>query len=71
MMERQRTSSPQKYGEDYHKRPLRSIFLSDPEHGSSYILLIEWETGEISWEILTNIMVDFKHRGIFKGKAGG
>ena len=36
--------------------------LLDPEYlGSSYYLLIEWETGEITWEPLTNIMADFKH----------
>ena len=32
---------------------------SDPEYlGSSYNLLIEWETGEITWEPLTNIIAD-------------
>ena len=32
---------------------------SDPEYlGSSYYLLIEWETGEITWVPLTNIMAD-------------
>ena len=30
---------------------------SDPEYlGSSYNLLIEWETGEITWEPLSNII---------------
>ena len=37
-----------------HKRPYTS---SDPEYnGSSYNLLIEWETGEQTWEPLSNII---------------
>ena len=32
---------------------------SDPEYiGSSYNQIIEWETGEITWEPLTNIIAD-------------
>ena len=41
----------------------------DPEYlGSSYNLLIEWETGEITWEPLTNIMENFKHQEKFKAR---
>ena len=41
----------------------------DPEYlGSSYNLLIEWETGEITWEPLTSIMADFKHIEKFKAR---
>ena len=37
-----------------HRGPYTS---SDPEYlGSSYNLLIEWETGEITWEPLSNII---------------
>ena len=37
-----------------HKGPYTS---SDPEYnGSSYNLLIEWETGEHTWEPLSNII---------------
>ena len=37
-----------------HKGPYTS---SDPEYnGSSYNLLIEWETGEQTWELLSNII---------------
>ena len=37
-----------------HKGPYTS---SDPEYnGSSYNLLIEWETGEQTWEPLSNII---------------
>ena len=37
-----------------HRGPYTS---SDPEYlGSSYSLLIEWETGEITWEPLSNII---------------
>ena len=40
----------------YYKGPYSP---SDPEYiGSSYDLVIEWETGEITWEPLTNIMTD-------------
>ena len=38
----------------YHRGPYTS---SDPEYfGSSYNLLIEWETGEMTWEPLSNII---------------
>ena len=37
-----------------HKGPYTP---SDPEYnGSSYNLLIEWETGEYTWETLSNII---------------
>ena len=39
-----------------HKGPYSP---SDPEYlGSSYNLLIEWETGEMTWELLSNIVAD-------------
>ena len=32
---------------------------TDPDYlGSSYNLLIEWETGEMTWEPLSNIIAD-------------
>ena len=41
--------------------------LSDPAYlVNSHNLLIAWESGEIIWEPLTNIMADFKHCGKFK-----
>ena len=36
--------------------------------GSSYNLPIDWDTGEITWEPLTNIMVDVNHCGKFKAR---
>ena len=46
-----------------HRGPYTS---SDPEYlGSSYNLLIEWETGEITWELqVIPIPVQFMLRGI-------
>ena len=39
-----------------HRGPYTS---TDPEyHGSSYNLLIEWETGAMAWEPLSNIIAD-------------
>ena len=39
-----------------HRGPYTS---SDPEYlGSSYNLLIEWETGEVTWEHLSNIIAN-------------
>ena len=39
-----------------HRGPYTS---TDPEYfGSSYNLLIEWETGEMTWESLSNIIAD-------------
>ena len=39
-----------------HRGPYTS---TDPEYfGSSYNLLIEWETGEMTWEPLSNIIAD-------------
>ena len=39
-----------------HRGPYTS---TDPENlGSSYSLLIEWETGEMTWEPLINIIAD-------------
>ena len=39
-----------------HRGPCTS---TDPEYlGSSYNLLIEWETGEMTWEPLSNIIAD-------------
>ena len=67
MMESQRTSSPKHYGEDYKEsiNECRGSYSPpDPEYlGSNYNLLIEWETGEITWSPLTNIMADVKHCG--------
>ena len=59
------------YGEDSHKETFpQSISPYDPENlGSTCNLLIEWETGEITWEPLTNIMTDVKHCGIFKARS--
>ena len=49
--------------------PRGSYSLSDPEYlGSSYNLLIEWETGENTWEPITNIMADFKHSQKFQAR---
>ena len=41
---------------DLHKRPQRPIHIFRPYLGSGYNLLIEWETGEIAWEPLSNII---------------
>ena len=39
-----------------HRRP---YYLSDPKYlRSSYNILIEWETGETTWEPLSNIIAD-------------
>ena len=39
-----------------HRGPYTS---TDPEYlGSSYNLLIEWETGEMTWEPLSNIIAE-------------
>ena len=46
-----------------------SYSLSDPEClGSGHNLLIEWESGEITWEPLISIMADLKHCGKFKAR---